>query len=109
VDLAATEGEKVRAAGAGIVVVAERIADRGVVTILHANGLRTTYMPVAATVKRGDSVSIGDLIGSVEPTNNHCPATCLHWGLLRARSYLDPLLLIGPGQVRLLPHWAIRS
>ena len=37
------------------------------------------------------------------------PAACLHWGLIEgdgdARTYLDPLSLVGGGPVRLLPLW----
>ncbi len=35
----------------------------------------------------------------------HCSSTCLHWGLKRGDTYLDPLLLVGGGEsvLRLLP------
>jgi hypothetical protein len=33
-----------------------------------------------------------------------CPvAACLHWGLRRGEVYLDPLSLLAPPEVRLLP------
>ncbi|MEU6430870.1 M23 family metallopeptidase [Microbispora sp. NPDC046973] len=106
VDLAAGPGEKVMAAGPGIVGLAERVAGRGVVTISHPGGLRTTYLPVRALVRPGDVVAAGQVIGVVEEEAvAHCAASCLHWGLLRGRLYLDPLLLFGRGQVRLLPRW----
>ncbi|MFI9576941.1 M23 family metallopeptidase [Microbispora rosea] len=107
VDLAARPGEKVVAAGPGTVGLAERVAGRGVVTIAHPDGLRTTYLPVRALVRPGDAVAAGQVIGVVEEVAAaHCTAPCLHWGLLRGRLYLDPLLLFGRGQVRLLPRWA---
>ncbi|MFI7030508.1 M23 family metallopeptidase [Microbispora rosea] len=107
VDLAARPGEKVVAAGPGTVGLAERVAGRGVVTISHPDGLRTTYLPVRALVRPGDAVAAGEVIGVVEEdAAAHCTAPCLHWGLLRGRLYLDPLLLFGLGQVRLLPRWA---
>jgi hypothetical protein len=28
---------------------------------------------------------------------------CLHWGLLRGATYLNPLTLVGAGPIRLLP------
>ena len=38
------------------------------------------------------------------PGGSHCPPqACLHWGWLRGTTYLDPLLLVGAGPVRLLP------
>lgn len=107
-DLAARPGQVVRAAGPGVVGYAGPLAGRGVVMIIHAEGLRTTYLPVKASVRRGQSVALGDVIGSVEPTAAHCPTACLHWGLLNEIGYLDPLLLIGLGQVRLLPRWRPR-
>ncbi len=35
---------------------------------------------------------------------SHCfPRACLHWGLRRGDTYLDPLTLVGAGPIRLLP------
>lgn len=104
VDLAATPGTPVLAAGGGTISYAGPLAGRGVVTILHAGGLRTTYLPVQASVRRGDTVSAGTRIGTLEDSRVHCER-CLHWGLLRQTRYLDPLLLLGWGHVRLLPYW----
>ncbi|GAA0409630.1 hypothetical protein GCM10009530_72550 [Microbispora corallina] len=95
-----------RAVGSGIVLHAERVAGRGVVTVAHPDGLRTTYLPVRASVRPGDSVAAGDVIGVMEDWTGHCPMSCLHLGLLRGDLYLDPLLLFGTGQVRLLPLWS---
>ncbi|BEL11801.1 M23 family metallopeptidase [Actinoplanes sichuanensis] len=104
VDLGVAEGAPVRAAGGGAVVYAGVLAGRGVVSILHAGGLRTTYEPVVAAVRAGDLVAAGDLIGSVAAGHPGCPqAACLHWGLRRGDVYLDPLALLGFGRVRLLP------
>ncbi|MDH2430104.1 M23 family metallopeptidase [Sphaerisporangium sp. TRM90804] len=110
VDLDARPRRPVHAAGAGVVVYAGPFAARGVVSIAHADGLRTTYLPVRTTVRRGQTVRRGDIIGVVEKPRHtdaaaHCPATCLHWGLIGPDGYLDPLLLLARGQVRLLPRW----
>lgn len=104
-DLAATPGAEVYAAGAGTIGYAGPLAGRAVVTVLHSDGLRTTYLPVHPSVRRGQTVSQGEAIGVVQDLPGHCRTACLHWGLLRGRSYLDPLLLLGRGQVRLLPLW----
>ncbi|MFF3443695.1 murein hydrolase activator EnvC family protein [Streptosporangium sp. NPDC002721] len=104
-DLAASPGAEVRAAGAGTVGYAGPLANRGVVTVIHPGGLRTTYLPVQPSVRRGQAVAAGEVIGTLQDVPGHCPAACLHWGLLRDRAYLDPLLLLGHGQVRLLPLW----
>ncbi|WP_435830623.1 murein hydrolase activator EnvC family protein [Polymorphospora rubra] len=109
VDLAATTGTHVRAAGTGTVFFAGRIAGRGVVSIVHGNGLRTTYEPVLSSVAAGGAVRAGDPIGTLEAGHPGCPAeACLHWGLRRGDDYLDPLALLGLGRVRLLPLRAAR-
>ena len=104
VDLAAPVSSAVHAAGAGTVVYAGRIAGRGVVSVAHPGGLRTTYEPVTSTLRVGDPVTAGQLIGALEAGHPGCPApACLHWGLRRGEGYLDPLALLGLGRVRLLP------
>jgi murein DD-endopeptidase MepM/ murein hydrolase activator NlpD len=97
---------------AGRVSFAGRVAGKGVVSVeLTATGdppLRTTYEPVRVTVRKGDEVTSGQVIGSVEATGSHCLQPCLHWGLRRADAYLNPLGLLPPwllraGPSRLLP------
>ena len=105
VDLVAADGSSVVAAGAGVVIFAGGLAGRGVVSIVHEGGLRTTYEPVTAAVPAGASVAAGQLIGALEPGHAGCaPASCLHWGArLADRVYLDPMSLLEPWRVRLLP------
>ena len=104
VDLAGTPGAPVLAAGAGTVLFAGMVAGRPVVSVLHANGLRTTYEPVDPSVAAGQAVARGSPIGTLLPGHAGCPvAACLHWGALRGATYLDPLLLLRPPRVRLLP------
>lgn len=103
VDLAGRVGQPVRAALPGRVAFAAPLAGRGVVVVDHG-GTRTTYEPVLASVRRGDLVGAGDLLGTLEQAGSHClPAACLHWGWRRGEVYLDPLRLVGGGAVRLLP------
>lgn len=105
IDLAASDAQQVTAVGDGTVVFADDLAGRGVVSIAHANGLRTTYEPVDPTVAVGTAVSAGDPIGTLQPGHASCPgAVCLHLGLKRGPLYLDPMLLFGGGKVRLLPR-----
>ncbi|MEU9391467.1 M23 family metallopeptidase [Streptomyces sp. NPDC048324] len=109
VDLAAPAGAPVRAVAAGRVSFAGRVAGRGVVSVeLGGTDLRTTYEPVRPSVRKGAEVAAGEVVGVVEPTGAHCAVTCVHWGLLRGRTYLDPLSLLPPwllrgGPSRLLP------
>ncbi|WP_200823909.1 M23 family metallopeptidase [Nonomuraea solani] len=105
IDLAAPTSTPVRAAGAGTIRFAGPVAGKGVVTIDHEDGLRTTYLPVTASVRRGDSVTPGTKLGVLEAAKPHCQESCLHWGLLRDARYLNPLLLLGQAPARLLPFW----
>lgn len=99
VDLAATSGEPVLAADAGVVIFAGMLAGRGVLSIQHDGGLRTTYEPVAPSVREGSRVYRGQVIGTVRPGHPGCSApACLHWGVRRGEhQYLDPLTLVRTG------------
>ncbi|MFF7174442.1 M23 family metallopeptidase [Streptomyces pseudovenezuelae] len=109
VDLAAPAGTPVRAVAAGRVSFAGRVAGKPVVSVeLTGTDLRTTYEPVTASVEKGAMVTAGEVVGAVEATGSHCPAACVHWGLRRGETYLDPLSLLPPwllrtGPSRLLP------
>ncbi|CCH89785.1 Peptidase M23 [Modestobacter italicus] len=104
VDLAGAAGTPVLAAGAGVVAFAGLVAGRPVVSVVHPGGLRTTYEPVQPTVAAGQAVARGTPLGLLVPGHAGCPAeACLHWGLRRGEVYLDPLSLLRPPRVRLLP------
>jgi murein DD-endopeptidase MepM/ murein hydrolase activator NlpD len=104
VDLGASAGEEVRAPAAGVVTFRGVVVDRGVLVLATADGLRTTFEPVDSPLAVGDTVSQGQVVATVAATPGHCaPATCLHWGVLRGDTYLDPLLFVGAVRVVLLP------
>ncbi|WP_227424899.1 murein hydrolase activator EnvC family protein [Pengzhenrongella sicca] len=105
VDLRAAAADVVHAPAAGTVAFAGTVVDRGVLTIAHQGGLRSSLEPVDPAVSAGMSVTAGQAVGTVQPVAGHCaPATCLHWGVRRGERYLDPLgLLAGAGPVVLLP------
>lgn len=111
VDLAAPTGAPVRAVAAGRVSFAGPVAGRGVVSVeLAGTGtppLRTTYEPVRPSVRTGDEVEAGEVVGTLEQTapgaSSHCATGCLHWGLLRGETYLNPLLLLPPWLLNPLP------
>jgi murein DD-endopeptidase MepM/ murein hydrolase activator NlpD len=104
VDLAGAPGSPVVAAGDGVVVFAGMVAGRPVVSIDHPSGLRTTYEPVVPSVAAGQAVARGSRVGTLSGGHAGCPGVaCLHWGLRRGGTYLDPLLLLRPPRVRLLP------
>ncbi|MEU9118116.1 hypothetical protein AB0D04_41975 [Streptomyces sp. NPDC048483] len=101
-----------RAAAPGRVTFAGMVAGRGVLTIeLSRSGrpaLRTTYEPVRPTARKGRRVLAGEPVAVLQRGPFHCRGPCLHWGLRRGKTYLDPLTLLPPpllrsGPSRLLP------
>lgn len=104
VDLTASVGQSVLSAGVGRVTFAGLVAGRGVVVVTHPSGLRTSYEPVTQAAVIGALVRRGARIGVLAGVAGHCaPATCLHWGLRRGETYLDPLTLLGGGPPVLKP------
>ncbi|WKG05715.1 M23 family metallopeptidase [Mycolicibacterium sp. HK-90] len=108
VDLAAAPQESIYAAGPGTVVFAGMLAGRPVVSVAHPGGLRTSYEPVQAAVRPGQTVTAGQVIGTLLAGHPGCPAAaCLHWGAMwgaAARAdYVDPLGLLAETPIRLKP------
>ncbi|MEV0360054.1 M23 family metallopeptidase [Nocardia sp. NPDC050697] len=110
VDLGATPGSPVLAAGDGIVVFAGTVAGKPVVSLRHDGGLRTTYEPVEPGVTAGTRVTRGSPIGTLATGHEGCPAlACLHWGARRDPTirnrpqYVDPLGLLRLAPLRLKP------
>jgi murein DD-endopeptidase MepM/ murein hydrolase activator NlpD len=104
VDLRAVAGERVAAAGPGVVRFAGPVAGRGVVVIEHADGIRTEYEPLAPLVSVGQRVRGGDVIGVLRGRHHGCAGPCVHWGARRGDTYMNPLDLLRPlGPVILLP------
>ncbi|AEW84103.1 membrane spanning protein [Cutibacterium acnes TypeIA2 P.acn31] len=78
---------------AGVVVFAGQVAGAGVVSILLADGRRTTHMPVVPSVAVGQVVVPGQQIGVVG-MGPPCTRTCLHWGLKKGDVYQNPMTLL---------------
>ncbi|WP_184795959.1 M23 family metallopeptidase [Kribbella italica] len=103
IDLAGTPGQPVLSATSGTITYAGPVAGRSVVVVTHGQ-LRTTYEPVIPTLPTGTSVQTAQPLGHLSAAASHCaPTTCLHWGLLEGRTYLNPLDLLPTQPVRLLP------
>jgi murein DD-endopeptidase MepM/ murein hydrolase activator NlpD len=121
-------GTEVRAVEDGTVRFAGPVAGRGVISILHADGLLSTYEPVTASVSTGDHVRAGQVVGQLEgaddggaggdrdggadeggtgegPGAGHYAQACLHLGARRGGAdYVDPEpLLRGADPSVLLP------
>lgn len=115
VDLVAPPDGVVRAPADGTLVFVGRVVDRGVLTLDHGDGRRSSFEPVTALKPVGTEVRRGDPVAAVEPDGLHCAVPCVHWGVRRAAGaagpghdgepwvYIDPLSLLGPPRVRLLP------
>jgi len=104
VDLAATVDQAVLAPTDGRISWTGVIAGRSVVVVAHPGGLRSTFEPVTATSAVGTAVARGEPVGTVTSTSGHCaPRTCVHWGVIRGETYLDPLSFVGRSRVVLLP------
>ena len=110
IDIAApVAGAAVRAVAPGTIRFSGMVAGRGVVSVAHADGLLSTYEPVAGTVAAGEQVvagtELGTLVGGSELS--HCPgAICLHLGARRGEDYMDPMLLLGGRGPSVLLPWA---
>ncbi len=85
----------------GVVVFAGTVVDRGVLSIDHAAGLRSSFEPVRALVPVGTLVRRGTPVAVIAEGGQHC-AGCVHWGVRRAGEYLDPLSLLMPRRTPVL-------
>jgi murein DD-endopeptidase MepM/ murein hydrolase activator NlpD len=104
VDLLAAVGQAVLSAGEGIVSFSGVLAGRGVLTVQHSGGLRTTYEPLDERLTSGTLVHRGTRIGILSAVPGHCmPRGCLHWGAISGQDYRDPLSLLSFGRPILLP------
>lgn len=107
-DLAGATGQPVYSAGAGTVVFAGTLAGRPLVSVAHPGGLRTSYEPIEVSVRSGQPVDSGTVLGRLLPGHPACPvAACLHWGAMwgpAARAdYVDPAGLLATATIRLKP------
>ncbi len=100
IEYATAPGTPVRAIGPGAVVFAGAVAGRLHVTILHPDGLRSSYSFLAAIrVRVGQRVRGGALVGVAGER--------FHVGVRRGTTYVDPASLWGRpvrgGRVLLVP------
>jgi murein DD-endopeptidase MepM/ murein hydrolase activator NlpD len=89
-------------------VFAGVLAGRPLVSIAHPGGLHTSYEPVQPSVRTGQLVSQGQVVGTLLPGHPGCAvAVCLHWGAMwgaaSAADYVDPLGLLATTPIRLKP------
>ncbi len=98
VDVAAPTGTPVTAPADGRVALAENdlYYTGGTVMLDHGHGLTSVYSHLSAlTVRLGDRVSQGDMIGRIGATGRVTGAH-LDWRVNLFKTRLDPALLVGP-------------
>lgn len=108
IDVAVPGGAEIRAVEGGTVRFSGSVAGRGVVSVVHADGLISTYEPVTGALGAGESVAAGAVLGTLEGRSpaSHCGSRdCLHLGARRGERYLDPLLLLGGRGPSVLLPW----
>jgi Peptidase family M23 len=98
----------VRPAGLGTVVFAGGVTGTLHVVIAHANGFRTSYsFLVDVSVRAGQVVDRGAVLGHAGGTGPEHDAGVLHFGLRVGDRYVDPMQLFRPRDltelVRLVP------
>lgn len=106
VDLIGLTSSPVLAVADGTVTYSGSIAGVGIVSVTHADGIRSTYQPVTDRVEQGQVVRTGDRLGWLGVWGSHCLIwSCLHLGAVSGKDhYLDPLLFLQPWELTLLPH-----
>jgi murein DD-endopeptidase MepM/ murein hydrolase activator NlpD len=100
IDIGASVGTTVHAAGAGTVTFAGPVGGRLFVTIDHGGGLESTYSFLEALlVRRGDVVAQGASIARSGSGHAAALVPHLHFGVRLDDAYVDPLERLGPIEV----------
>lgn len=100
VDLDASPGDRVTAAGNGTVSHAGPVAGTTWVAIAHDDGVVTSYGPLTdVLVARGQRLTRGAVVGRLASGGHGVGSSDrgLHWGARRAGWYVDPLTLLDEG------------
>jgi murein DD-endopeptidase MepM/ murein hydrolase activator NlpD len=77
----------------GVVHFVGFVVNRDVLSIQHPGGVISSYEPVSSTLHAGETVTRGEIIGTIEP--GHCAELCLHFGVRIDGQYVSPLLFLG--------------
>ncbi len=97
IDIAVPVGTSILAPEAGSVAFAGRVGGHLFVTIDHGGELHSTYSWLSTTsVRRGDSVARGQVIGTTGLGHPGSAIPHLHLGVRLAGTYVDPLAYLGP-------------
>jgi murein DD-endopeptidase MepM/ murein hydrolase activator NlpD len=107
IDIAAPFGTPIRAPADGTVSFAGTVAGALFISIDHAGGIRTSYSWVSSiAVKKGQSVRAGAVIGATGQGHPGSDRPHLHFSARLEGTYIDPMLLLGGGNLDDLIHLA---
>ncbi len=99
VDLGIAVGSQILAPAEGTVIFSGSVAGRGVLSVMHEGGLRSTYEPVEPLVVTGQTVARGQAVAVVQEGHHPGP---LHWGARYGEDeYVNPLrFVVGPSVLK---------
>ena len=103
IDVRASAGAPVGAVAAGTVSFVGQVAGTEIISVTHAGGWISTYLPVISRVSAGALVKAGEIIGAVSPDTSHC--LCLHLGARFFGEYVSPLVKLGRVPRSVLKPW----
>lgn len=116
IDIQATGGH-VASPADGEVVFVGTVVDRPVLTVRHSNGLLSSFEPVESDLQVGNTVTQGEVIGTISSEISHCEVSCVHWGVRQPDAwhigsttrdlYIDPAFLLGWSEPSVL--WPLHS
>lgn len=107
IDIAAPFGTPIRAPADGTVSFAGTVAGALFISIDHPGGIRTSYSWVSSIgVKKGQPVRAGAVIGATGQGHPGSDRTHLHFSARLDGTYIDPMLLLGGGNLDDLIHLA---
>ena len=95
IDIGAPFGSDMVAAQDGTVAFSGWVGGSLFISIDHADGVRTTYSWISASVvRKGQPVDRGELIGSTGHGHPDIDTPHLHFGARIGSTYIDPMLLL---------------
>jgi murein DD-endopeptidase MepM/ murein hydrolase activator NlpD len=100
IDIAVSVGTPVHAVAAGVVTFAGPVGGRLFLTIDHGAGRESRYSFLGAlAARRGDGVSVGQVVARSGTGHVGDLVPNLHFGVLLDDVYVDPLDYLGPVEV----------
>ena len=107
IDIAAPFGTPIRAPADGTVSFAGQVAGGLYISIDHAGGIRTTCSWISSVgVKKGQTVRAGEVIGATGLGHPAADRPNLFFSARLDGTYIDPMLLLGGGNLDDLIHLA---